>query len=157
MNQKSESSLLKSLGLFGTTVTGRSIDQSGSLSSADQRSTLPPSQEPPFEKLLVVSTPSVMDTDLVLLEKRIEAGLQSYPVLCRKYVSIHKFYSAYNTSSPTLSLMDEESLIPEQIEMVIGALKRDCVEVPEMYIPQEKPWITMNQYNSRRSRKKKKK
>ena len=139
MNQKSESNPPKSLGLFGTTVTGRSIDQSGSLSSAGQKSTLPPSQEPPFEKLLVVSTPSVMDTDLVLLEKRIEAGLQSDPVLYREYVSIHKFYSAYNTSSPTLSLMDEESLTPEQIEMVIAALKHDCVEVPEMHIPQEKP------------------
>ena len=136
MNQKSESSLLKSLGLFGTTVTGRSIDQSGSLSSAGQKSTLPPSQAPPFEKLLVVSTPSVMDTDLVLLEKRIEAGLQND--------------SAF---SQTLSLMDEESLIPEQIEMVIGAFKRDCVEVPKMHIPQEKPWIAMNQYNTKGKRK----
>lgn len=153
MNQKSEASLLKSLGLFGKTVTGRSTDQSGSLSSADRKSMLPPSQQPQFGKLLVVSTPSVMDTDLVLLEKRIEAGLQSDAALNRRFVTISDFYGAYGISSPMLVLTDEETLIPEQLQTVIEAFKRDCVEVPEMHIPQEKPWIAMNQYNTKGRRK----
>ena len=153
MNLPPESSLLKSLGLFGTTVTGRSTDQSGSLSSADRRSTLPPSQEPQFGKLLVVSTPSVMDADLVLLEKRIEAGLQNDAALNRRFVAIDSLYGAYGISSPMLVLTDEETLIPEQLQTITEAFKRDCVEVPEMHIPQEKPWIAMNQYNTKGRRK----
>ena len=89
-----------------------------------------------------------------LLEKRIEAGLQSKIVVIDSYADIQNFYGASLTSSQTLPLTDEEILVPEHVQMLTEAFRRESlVEVPEIRIPQEKPWIAMNQYNTKGKRK----